>query len=326
MAIATKLGIKSSGSGWNDGIRLETSSTTDAFQIVNDGTFRIGYNSSDLVDIDSSGNLTVAGTIHGDHTLLIDGDVNPQLKMSDGTYGADLEIESSGFRLTFNSFVPFTSDINGAVGLSVAGQATTVAGNLAVSGTTTMNGDLALGSNTLTTTDTTVVSNLNSDQVDGKDSTDLVLVDGTQPLTADWDTGNWIIRAKVFYSDIATGTSPLTITSTTKVPNLNADQVDGIHGTEGSVINPYRVRGTTNSATTARLPSGWSYSSSGTGYQTLNHPFGDVNFTAVVSPENSTGIIAIVTKTSTQITIYTFVASTGVAFSGINYNLVCYDD
>lgn len=87
--------------------------------------------------------------------------------------------------------------------------------------------DIADGTAPLIITSTTVVPNLNVDQVDGKDSTDLVLVDGTQALTANWDAGSFKITAETFASDVATGTAPFTVASTTKVTNLNADTVDG---------------------------------------------------------------------------------------------------
>lgn len=54
-----------------------------------------------------------------------------------------------------------------------------------------------------------------------------VVRDGSRKLTADWDAGSFEIRAKTLESDVATGTSPLTVASTTKVSNLNADLVDG---------------------------------------------------------------------------------------------------
>jgi len=55
--------------------------------------------------------------------------------------------------------------------------------------------DIAGGTAPFGVTSTTVVSNLNVDQVDGKDSTDFVLVDGTQALTANWDVGAYYIKA-----------------------------------------------------------------------------------------------------------------------------------
>lgn len=48
----------------------------------------------------------------------------------------------------------------------------------------------------------------------------------TVSLDADWDIGNYNLRARTFQSDVATGTAPLTVASTTKVTNLHADKVD----------------------------------------------------------------------------------------------------
>lgn len=57
-----------------------------------------------------------------------------------------------------------------------------------------------------------------------------LLADGTIPLTADWDVGAYQIRALTFRSDVTTGTAPLTVASTTKVTNLNADYLDDQSG------------------------------------------------------------------------------------------------
>ena len=43
------------------------------------------------------------------------------------------------------------------------------------------------------------------------------------------DIGDYEFRAKVLESDVATGTAPIKAASTTKVANLNADAVDGLH-------------------------------------------------------------------------------------------------
>lgn len=64
-----------------------------------------------------------------------------------------------------------------------------------------------------------------------------VKADGTIALTADWDAGSFEIRAQTLESDVATGTAPLTIASTTLVTNLNADLLDGKNtGTSGNVV------------------------------------------------------------------------------------------
>ena len=55
---------------------------------------------------------------------------------------------------------------------------------------------------------------------------------GTVPLTANWDVGAFTITGTQFISDIAGGTAPLVVTSTTVVANLNVDQVDGKDATD----------------------------------------------------------------------------------------------
>ncbi len=61
------------------------------------------------------------------------------------------------------------------------------------------------------------------------DHTQYLLADGSRGLSANWDAGNFEIRTRIFESDVATGTPPLTIASTTVVSNLNADLLDGQH-------------------------------------------------------------------------------------------------
>lgn len=69
--------------------------------------------------------------------------------------------------------------------------------------------------------DHSLLLNLSAD-----DHTQYLLVDGTRALSGDWDAGSFEIRAQTFESDVATGTAPLVIASTTKVTNLNADLLD----------------------------------------------------------------------------------------------------
>lgn len=93
-------------------------------------------------------------------------------------------------------------------------------------------------SNQASWTPTTVlVPNLNADLLDGINSIEFLQRDGSVALTANWDAGSFRITAETFTSDIATGTAPLIIASTTAVTNLNADLLDGVHvGTSGSAI------------------------------------------------------------------------------------------
>lgn len=53
---------------------------------------------------------------------------------------------------------------------------------------------------------------------------------GTVGLSAAWDAGSWKITAETFESDVATGTAPFVIASTTLVSNLNSDLLDSQEG------------------------------------------------------------------------------------------------
>ena len=69
--------------------------------------------------------------------------------------------------------------------------------------------------------------------IDSKASdNDVLKHDGSVGLTDDWDAGSFKITAEQLRSSIAIGTAPLEIVSTTVVPNLNADKVDGKHSSD----------------------------------------------------------------------------------------------
>ena len=70
------------------------------------------------------------------------------------------------------------------------------------------------------------------------DEGDYLLAAGTRPLTADWDVGSFEVRAQTFESDVATGTAPLTVASTTKVANLNAELLDGQDWDSPTIATP----------------------------------------------------------------------------------------
>lgn len=96
----------------------------------------------------------------------------------------------------------------------------------------TFQSDVTTGTAPLTVASTTTVTNLDADTVDGVEGADILQRDGSVALTAAWDAGSFQIRAETFQSDIATGTAPLTVASTTTVTNLDADTVDGVEGAE----------------------------------------------------------------------------------------------
>lgn len=97
--------------------------------------------------------------------------------------------------------------------LNVGGLTTGGSGSTSAGGTHGL-GDLAIHTGTL--------ANAQGPQ--------FALLDGTRPLTANWDAGDFRITAKTLASDVATGTAPLVVASTTAVSNLNADLLDGYEG------------------------------------------------------------------------------------------------
>jgi hypothetical protein len=70
----------------------------------------------------------------------------------------------------------------------------------------------------------------------GDDHPQYLLAAGTRELTGDWDAGSYQITAEQFESDVATGTAPLIVASTTLVDNLNADLLDGNNGSAYALV------------------------------------------------------------------------------------------
>jgi len=75
-------------------------------------------------------------------------------------------------------------------------------------------------------------------------------------------TSNTTVQGSTLKSTVATGTAPLTVTSTTKVTNFNADQLDG---QEGSYYLNY-----TNLTNTPTIPTNNNQLTNGAGYVTSN--------------------------------------------------------
>ncbi|MFA6449195.1 MAG: hypothetical protein WCX65_07010, partial [bacterium] len=146
----------------------------------------------------------------------------------------------------------------------------------AITGASTVQGTrlistIAVGTSPLAVTSTTVVANLNSDQLDGYHASSFILdgctdclnateiediyvlntsdtmsgslsvgttlgVTGAATLSSTLGvtgaiTGASTVQGTRLISTIAVGTSPLAVTSTTVVANLNSDQLDGYHST-----------------------------------------------------------------------------------------------
>ena len=108
----------------------------------------------------------------------------------------------------------------------------------------TLISDIATGSAPLIVSSTTKVANLHASQVTGSVdvSGDTLITSSTQNLaiiegaSSNIDIGNYSLRAQTLISDIATGSAPLTVSSTTKVANLHASQVTGSVDVSGDTL------------------------------------------------------------------------------------------
>lgn len=96
---------------------------------------------------------------------------------------------------------------------------------------------VATGTAPLTIASTTVVTNLNADLLDG-----LTTATASTASTVAARDGSANLTANVLVSDVATGTAPLTVSSTTAVNNLNVDQTDGYDASESDTASTLAAR------------------------------------------------------------------------------------
>jgi len=75
--------------------------------------------------------------------------------------------------------------------------------------------------------------------------------DGTVPLTANWDVGAYKITANQLESDVAQGTAPIVVASSTEVSNLNVGQLGGVAAAAYATTAAATVLITTHAGSTA---------------------------------------------------------------------------
>jgi hypothetical protein len=193
---------------------------------------RVGVTGANEIDT-SSGNLTLdstGGTVSVDDNLSVVGDVEVQ--------GGDITTNQTTFNLlnatatTVNAFGAATTiSLGASTGTTTVNNSLTVSGDLTINGTTT-----TINATTITVDDKNIelgsVASPTDITADGGGITLL----GTTNKTILWVdatdrwTSNQNFEAPVFVSNISTGTSPFTVSSTTAVTNLNADLLDGQEG------------------------------------------------------------------------------------------------
>lgn len=83
-------------------------------------------------------------------------------------------------------------------------------------------------------------------------------------------SGTGILTASSFVSNVATGTAPFTVTSTTKVSNLNVDLVDGLHADSTNTGSTLVSRDSNGSFAANAIASTTMFSSSSGGFGTAS--------------------------------------------------------
>ena len=129
------------------------------------------------------------------------------------------------------------------------------------------------------------------------------------------DIGNYELRAKTFVSDQSDGTAPITVTSTTKCTNLNAEKVDGFAFRTGDCVLSSNTNTPTGWADVSatytdkfiRISSGTPLSTGGTNTHTHGGTVGSTTLTAAQS-----GLVA-----HSHLVFYD--AQTNAALSSSNY-------
>ena len=101
------------------------------------------------------------------------------------------------------------------------------------------------GTAPLTVTSSTLVTNLNADLLDGLDNSQFMRTDISTSTTGTITSSSTITGTRLI-SNIANGTAPLSVTSSTLVTNLNADLLDGLDNTKF-------MRTDTNTSTTGNI-------------------------------------------------------------------------
>jgi hypothetical protein len=249
-----------------------------------------------------SGNVAVAG-IKTDNYYYANGALvdfeqpagsNTQIQFNDDNdFGASAN-------LTFDSTTD-TLAVNGAVN---------VTGNI-VSSNLTVN--LALSGNTANFTGNLTAANANLGNLA---TANYVNVNNTLNVAGNTNTGNLnatnSVTASTLTSNVSTGTAPLTVTSTTKVANLNVDLLDGYDSSISVAANTVVVRDVNGNVSAnffigdgSQLTGIGDAASIANGTSNVRIPVADGN--VVVGVGGQAGVL-VVTSTGANVTGYTTVS------------------
>lgn len=210
------------------------------------------YKTSDGLLVDNSTGPVVIPEIKTDEIIITQGYTDAYsiststgpprglIRTLDEAFGFDIDVQGTGklIRLMTDDIVRTTVEdtkVTISNALDVLGQVK----GITIEGTQLIS-TIATGTTPLLVTSTTVVPNLNVSQLLGNTWAIPGTIGSTTPSTGAFTTltASSTITATQLISTVAIGTAPLTVTSTTVVPNLNVSQLLGntwvIPGTIGS--------------------------------------------------------------------------------------------
>ena len=187
------------------------------------------YNAHDHTDISQTGNtLNVGDALAGNKTITAyNADSNkPFLRYDDtnnywifSTDGVAPSVVLQGTGITFEGTTDDEYETTFSITDPTADRTITIPNN---AGTVILSG--ASSAQTI---------NLSGDTISATSITGLT----TLTASGNIDIGSYELQAQTFESDVATGTAPFIVASTTKVTNLNADTVDGITSSQLGTSN-----------------------------------------------------------------------------------------
>jgi len=227
------------GTGTTNYIPIWTNSTTLGNSILYQTSNNVGIgNTSPAGKLDVSGGAFIRGTL----TLPAQGTATgskgypsqPLDSLASAFNSSTKAAVSQRFRWQAEPVGNNTSSPSGKFNLLFAsGSGTPAETGLSLSATGNLTGKqlvstVATGTAPLVVSSTTQVTNLNASQLGGLASSAFAQVGGANNFNGNQSVTGNVSATKQLISTVATGTAPLSVNSTTQVPNLNASYLGGL--------------------------------------------------------------------------------------------------
>jgi hypothetical protein len=236
--------ITADGTATANQVAKFTAACTIHQSLISDNGTNVGIgNTSPAAKLDVTGSATVRGTLTlpavGTATSSTGFNSNPLDALASAFNSSTSTAVSQHFRWQAEPVGNNTSSPSGKFNLLFAsGSSTPTETGLSISskGAITLTGNLtarqlvsnvATGTAPLVVSSTTQVTNLNASQLGGLGASAFAKVGSANTFTGNQSVTGNVSATKQLISTVATGTAPLSVNSTTEVPNLNANFLGG---------------------------------------------------------------------------------------------------